>query len=168
MSDGTVIRQATELDREAIADLNLRAFGRPDEAALITELSKAGDVLLQLVAEMDGQVAGHILFYPLGVYNKLGAVGLGPMCVDPWVRKEGIGGALVRNGLMAMKNSGAPIVFVLGHADYYPRFGFSTEAASEFATPVKGPNLMAIRLRFGPPMSGRLIFPDAFGIPNIV
>ena len=168
MIDKTTIRVALETDREAIADLNTRAFGRPDEARIIAKLEKDQEVLLQLVAEMDGQVVGHILFYPIGVFNKLGAVGLGPMCVDPWIRKEGVGSRLVMSGVQAMKNAGAPLVFVLGHETYYPRFGFNVEATADFETPVKGPNFMALRMRFGPPMSGRLIFPDAFGIPNIV
>lgn len=164
MTNSTV-RIMVQADKPAVADLNTRAFGRTDEADIVTRLEKAGDVLLQLVAEMDGRIVGHILFYPMGVFGKLGAAGLGPMCVDPWVQKEGIGSQLVRTGLGMMNQSGVPIVFVLGHDTYYPRFGFSVEAAADFETPLKGPHFMAVRLRFGPPMSGRLIFPDAFGVP---
>lgn len=164
MSNSTV-RIMLQTDKPAVADLNTRAFGRPDEAAIITKLEAAGEVLVQLVAEMDGRIVGHILFYPMGVFGKLGAAGLGPMCVDPWAQREGIGSLLVRAGLEMMRQSGVPIVFVLGHEAYYPRFGFSAEAASEFETPLKGPHFMALRMRFGPPMSGRLIFPDAFGVP---
>jgi putative acetyltransferase len=164
MTNSTV-RIMVQADKPAVADLNTRAFGRTDEADIVTKLEKAGDVLLQLVAEMDGRIVGHILFYPMGVFGKLGAAGLGPMCVDPWVQKEGIGSQLVRAGLGMMNQSGVPIVFVLGHDTYYPRFGFSVEAAADFETPLKGPHFMAVRLRFGPPMSGRLIFPDAFGVP---
>ena len=164
MTNSTV-RIMVQADKPAVADLNTRAFGRTDEADIVTRLEKAGDVLLQLVAEMDGRIVGHILFYPMGVFGKLGAAGLGPMRVDPWVQKEGIGSQLVRTGLGMMNQSGVPIVFVLGHDTYYPRFGFSVEAAADFETPLKGPHFMAVRLRFGPPMSGRLIFPDAFGVP---
>ena len=75
---------------------------------------------------------------------------------------------LVMSGVQAMKNAGAPLVFVLGHETYYPRFGFNVEATADFDTPIKGKSFMALRMRYGPPLSGRLIFPDAFGIPNIV
>jgi len=164
MSDKT-IRIMTQADKPAVQDLTTRAFGQPDEAEIITKLEQDGSVLLQLVAEMDGQIVGHILFYPLGVFGKLGAGGLGPMSVDPWVQKEGIGKSLVAEGLKMMRDNGVPIVFVLGHDWFYPKLGFSVEAAADFATPLKGPHFMAIRLRFGPPMSGRLIFPEAFGVP---
>lgn len=164
MSDAT-IRIMTQADKPAVLDLTTRAFGQSDEAEIITKLENDGAVLLQLVAEMDGQIVGHILFYTIGVFGKLGAAGLGPMSVDPWVQKEGIGKALVTEGLRMMHENGVPIVFVLGHDWFYPKLGFSVEAAADFSTPLKGPHFMANRLRFGPPMSGRLIFPDAFGVP---
>ena len=154
MSDSPHHAQA---DRPAVLDLTTRAFGRQDEAGIIEKLEKDGDVLLQLVAEMDGQVVGHILFYPIGVFGRLGAAGLGPMSVDPWVQREGIGSQLVMSrhaddeGCPACRSSSCS-----GTTDYYPRFGFSAEAAAEFETPLKGPHFMAMRMRFGPPMSGRL------------
>lgn len=162
--DGLKLRLATEADRPAIAELNTRAFGRPDEARIVAELEKAGDVLLQVLAEKDGRVVGHILFYPMGVRGKLGGAGLGPMSVDPSVQRSGIGSQLINTGLGIMKESGVPIVFVLGHDTYYPKFGFSEKAAEEFECKFKGPNFMALRMRFGPPMSGELIFPAAFGV----
>ncbi len=164
MSNST-IRIMVQADKPAVKDLTTRAFGRPDEADIIDQLERNGDVTLQMVAEMDGQIVGHILFYPMGVFGKLGAVGLGPMSVDPWVQKEGIGKALVTEGIAMMKQMGAPIVFVLGHDWFYPKLGFTEEATADFSTPLKGPHFMANRMRFGPPMSGRLIFPDAFGVP---
>lgn len=159
-----VIRVARQTDKPAIRDLNTAAFGQPDEAAIITRLEADGDVLLQLVAEMEGRIVGHILFYTLGVRGKLGAAGLGPMSVDPWVQREGIGKKLVFAGLSMMRNGGVPIVFVLGHDWLYPKLGFSIETAEPFETPLKGPHFFAIRLRQGPPLSGQLIFPAAFGI----
>ena len=74
-----VVRPMTEADRAAVLDLNTRAFGQPDEARIIVQLEKEGDVVLQLVAEMDGQIVGHILFYPMGVFGRLGGAGLGLM-----------------------------------------------------------------------------------------
>lgn len=163
--NNSTIRIMVQDDKPAVQDLTTRAFGQPDEAQLITALEQRGDVLLQLVAEMDGQIVGHILFYPLGVFGKLGAAGLGPMSVDPWVQKEGIGKALVNEGVRMMKEMRVPIIFVLGHDWFYPKLGFTVENTADFSTPLKGPHFMANRLRFGPPMSGRLIFPDPFGVP---
>lgn len=164
MSERT-IRIMTPADKPAVLDLTTRAFGKPDEARIIEQLEKDGDVLLQLVAEMDEQIVGHILFYQLGVFGKLGGAGLGPMSVDPWVQRENIGSRLVMSGMTMMKDAGVPIVFVLGHEQFYPKFGFSVEATADFETPLKGPHFMALRMRHGPPMSGRLVFPDAFGVP---
>lgn len=159
-----VIRVARQTDKPAIRELNNTAFGQPDEAGIITRLEADGDVLLQLVAEMEDRIVGHILFYSLGVRGKLGAAGLGPMSVDPWVQREGIGKKLVFAGLSMMRNGGVPIVFVLGHDWLYPKLGFSIEATEPFETSLKGPHFFAIRLRQGPPLSGQLIFPAAFGI----
>lgn len=159
------VRPVVVADKPAVLDLNIRAFGRPDEAQIIEQMQKDGDIVLQLVAEMDEQIVGHILFYAMGVFGKIGALGLGPMSVDPWVQKEGIGSELVETGLKVLREGGVSIVFVLGHEWFYPKFGFSVEQAAEFQTPLKGPHFMALRLRPGPPMSGRLIFPAAFGVP---
>jgi putative acetyltransferase len=165
VSKNRIIRQATPGDRAAILDLNTRAFGQPDEARIIQKLETDGDILLELVADFDGKIVGHILFYPVGVFGKLGAVGLGPMSVDPRNQGKGVGTMLVNEGLGFVKETGAPLVFVLGHDWFYPRFGFSVEATKAFETPYKGPHFFAVRFRHGPPMSGRLIFPDAFGNP---
>ena len=162
--DGVKYRIAVQTDKPAIADLNTRAFGQPDEARIISQLEEAGEVLIQFVAEMEDRIVGHILFYPLGVRGKLSAVGLGPMSVDPRTQRSGVGSQLVRIGLKTVQDAGAPIVFVLGHEAFYPRFGFSVAATSEFETPLKGPHFMAVRMRHGPPMSGELIFPAAFGV----
>jgi putative acetyltransferase len=161
-----IIRQATPDDRMAILDLTARAFGQLEEVEVIEQLERDNDILFELVADIDGKTVGHILFYPIGVFGKLGAVGLGPMCVDPWMKREKIGTALVNGGLQVVKDSGAPLVFVLGHDWFYPRFGFTVKATEEFESPYKGPHFFALRFRFGPPMSGKLIFPDAFGTPG--
>ena len=161
-----IIRIALQTDQPAIQALTTRAFGQEDEARIIRQLESEGEVLLQLVAVMEERVVGHVLFYSLGVRGKLGAAGLGPMSVDPWLKREGVGSLLVNAGLTMMREAGVPIVFVLGHDWFYPRFGFNIEATEKFQTNLKGPHFFAVRLRFGPPMSGELIFPDAFGVPR--
>ncbi|MBI1359232.1 MAG: GNAT family N-acetyltransferase [Alphaproteobacteria bacterium] len=166
MIDKFTVRDARAEEAADIGGLNTRAFGCEDEARIVERLRKDGDVLMELVATMDDQVVGHALFYSVGVFQRLGACGLGPMCVDPWVQREGIGAGLLDYGLANLKAWGVPLVFVLGHADYYPKFGFKVSTTDPFDTPIKGPNFMAVRLRQGPPMAGKLIFPAAFGIPR--
>lgn len=166
MTAERIIREATPDDRQAILDLTARAFGQLEEVEIIEKLERDGDISLELVAEQDGKIVGHILFYPVGVFGKLGAIGLGPMSVDPWMKREKIGTALVNRGLQLLQASGVPLVFVLGHEWFYPRFGFTVKETEEFETPYKGPHFFALRFRYGPPMSGRLIFPDAFGTPG--
>ncbi len=161
--DKPIVRIALKTDKPAIQELNTRAFGQPDEARIIRQLEQDGDVRLQIVAEMDGHIVGHVLFYAIGVRDRIGAIGLGPMSVDPWVQREGVGTMMVNAGLVMVRDAGAPIVFVLGHDTYYPRFGFSVEATAEFQSVYKGPHFFALRFRAGPPMSGELIFPRAFG-----
>jgi putative acetyltransferase len=157
-----IIRPFAPTDRQAVLDLNTRAFKQKDEARIIQQLERDDAIWLELVAEHDRKIVGHILFFPIGVLGKLGGLGLGPMCVDPKLQKKGIGSMLVRAGLGEAQQATVPIVFVLGHEKYYPKFGFSVEATEEFETPYKGPHFMAIRFRYGPPMSGKLIYPDAF------
>jgi putative acetyltransferase len=166
MIDKVHVRVATRDDIPAIKDLTSRAFGRPDEAAIIDALMKDEEVLIQFVAEVDNAIVGHVLFYPVGVFGRLGASGLGPMSVDPWVQREKIGTIMATHALQEIKKAGVPLVFVLGHPEYYPRFGFAQETTEPFESPLKekGAAFMALRLRYGPPMSGRLIFPKAFGI----
>jgi putative acetyltransferase len=163
MMDKPVIRVALQSDKPAIQELNIRAFGKEDEARIIRQLEAEGDVIIQLVAEMEDRIVGHILFYSLGVRGRLGCAGLGPMSVDPWVQKEGVGKQLVTQGLAMLREAGCSIVFVLGHEWYYPKFGFNLEATEPFQSVYKGPHFFAVRLRGGPPMSGELMFPAAFG-----
>jgi len=161
--DKTIIRPFRPADRAAVLDLNTRAFKGKDEAQIIEKLDKAGEIWLEVVAEREGKIIGHALFFPIGVFQKLGGLGLGPMCVDPKFQNKGIGSDLINFGLNEAKNAGVPIVFVLGHEKYYPRFGFTVENTKDFESEYKGPHFMAVRYRYGPPMSGRLIYPDAFG-----
>ena len=130
MSD-VAIRPEVPRDVRAIFDVNARAFGQPAEAKLVDTLRAANAATLSLVAERDGRVVGHILFSPVRVEGEgasFVAQGLAPMAVDPDHQREGIGSLLVRAGLDASRCAGHPIVFVLGHPDYYPRFGFAAAA----------------------------------------
>lgn len=161
--DAPIIRIARQDDKPAIQHLTTRAFGQDNEARIIRQIETDGEALLQVVAELDGRIVGHVMFYLLGVRGRLSAAGLGPMSVDPWVQKQGIGKQLVNYGLAMLREGGVPIVFVLGHDWFYPKFGFAVETTEPFQSVHKGPHFFAVRLRAGPPMSGELMFPRAFG-----
>jgi putative acetyltransferase len=118
-------------DEADVFAVHERAFGRRAEAELVDALRAAGVVTVSLVAEADGRVVGHVLFSPVLVRDERGtwsAVGLGPLAVVPERQREGIGDALARAGLEACRARGDGVVFVLGHAAYYPRFGFRLAA----------------------------------------
>lgn len=124
-----MIRSEQEEDRPAVHAVNTAAFGREDEAELVDTLRRQAHPLISLVALEDNSVVGHIMFTPLSLtdYHPL-LLGLAPMAVVPFRQRTGIGSALVRTGLDACRRLGAHAVFVLGHPEFYPRFGFSPAA----------------------------------------
>lgn len=121
------IRDEALEDIEAVRHVNDAAFGRDGEGRLVDELRRQGAAVVSLVAEVDGQVVGHILFSPVtieGASRPDGIVGLAPMAVLPEHQRHGIGGRLIRDGLDRCRQRGAALAVVLGHPEYYPRFGF--------------------------------------------
>lgn len=125
------IRKEEPKDCDAVHHLNLAAFEEGPEAALVDTLRASDKEYLAFVAVDDGIVVGHILFTPASV-DGCSAIGMGlaPMAVLPSQQKKGIGSQLVRYGLEFLRNDGCPFVIVLGHPEYYPRFGF--ELASKY------------------------------------
>jgi putative acetyltransferase len=122
-------------DEDAVDDLVARAFGRREEADLVRALRREGTPLLELVAESEGAVTGHIAFSevtPQRVAPGVVCFGLGPMAVVPGLQRGGVGSALVPAGLAACAARGVGLVFVLGHPSYYPRFGFEPAAPHGF------------------------------------
>jgi putative acetyltransferase len=121
------IRPETEADRAAVREVNEAAFETPAEADLVEALHAKGVSVVSLVAEVDGNVVGHILFsrVSLAEHPWLNLVGLAPMAVVPDHQRKGIGSALVRQGLTRCKEFGCCAVVVVGHPEYYPRFGFA-------------------------------------------
>ncbi|MAX25193.1 MAG: GNAT family N-acetyltransferase [Phycisphaeraceae bacterium] len=115
-------------DVEAITHLNQLAFGRLDEAFLIAHLREHAQPFVSLVAENeDGQIVGHILFTPATIHmptEDVQGMGLAPMAVHPDFQFQGIGTNLLKAGINHMADMQIPYVIVLGHVDYYPRFGF--------------------------------------------
>jgi len=122
-----IIRLEKWEDVKAIRNVTEQAFGRPQEADIIDALRANNRVILSLVAVHEDVVAGHILFFPVNIeseHRTFAAIGLGPMAVLPQYQKQGIGSALVREGLDMLQQQFKSAVIVLGHAEFYPRFGF--------------------------------------------
>lgn len=123
-----IIRHETTEDKAAVRYVNEQAFDRAGEASLVEALHASNKVILSLVAVQEEQVVGHILFCPVAVEAKserYGAVGLGPMAVLPRLQHQGVGSALVRGGLEALRQQNHHVVVVLGDPKFYSRFGFS-------------------------------------------
>ena len=121
------IRDELSSDIEKIWEINIDAFGTEDEANLVNELRSSGCTYISLVAETEGKVVGYILFTPVelsGNQNNFKIVGLAPMAVSSQYQNKGIGSKLVKAGLECCKSLGYDAVVVLGHPNYYPKFGF--------------------------------------------
>ena len=194
-----VVREEQPDDAPRVRKLNAAAFGRRDEADLIDDLWHEGVVLLSLVAELDSKVIGHILFSRMTVETDtdrepLAAVSLAPMAVCQnilqrgcvWSRKyrvslapmavlpehqcRGVGSQLVRWGLNTLREWGERIILVLGHEEYYPRFGFTPGKARYLASPFPPEAFMALELVDGAlaGIRGTVRYPAAFGLGDTV
>ena len=122
-----VIRPETTEDVDSIRYVNEQAFGQEDESKLIEKLRDHGVLTISLVAVQDGEIVGHIAFSPVVIESELSnfvAITLAPMAVLPAYQRKGIGSQMVRAGLEECRRLGHEIIVVLGHPDYYPRFGF--------------------------------------------
>lgn len=121
------IRSETSNDYFAIRAVVTAAFGRPEEAKLVSDLRSDNALTVALVAEAAGQILGHIAFSPVQIVSanqQTTALALAPVAVHPEWQRRGIGGDLIRAGLAAARGVGHDLVVLLGHAEYYPRFGF--------------------------------------------
>jgi putative acetyltransferase len=120
------IRTAHVEDSAGIRAVNVSAFGTSAEADLVDALCERAAPIVSLVAEDEGAIVGHILFTPmtLDADRELNVMGLAPMAVVAGRQRQGIGAALVHAGLEECWQLGAAAVAVLGHPEYYPRFGF--------------------------------------------
>jgi putative acetyltransferase len=167
-----IIRAATSADFSAIDEIIKRAFsysamGYHGEAELVRRLYNDGAVAASLVAEHGAQVIGHIMFSVMAVEAdgcRLKAAGLAPIAVDPGSQGKGVGAALITAGLNRLTADGFQISFVLGHAAYYPRFGYSAALAAPYVSRYAGTHFMAVHLdsELALPQRGKADYAPAF------
>lgn len=114
-------------DAEQIRLVNTGAFGQTAEADIVDALRKTCPAGKSFVAEVEGKIVGHILFTPVVIESnakEIWGMGLAPLSVLPEFQRQGIGSLLIQAGLDEMRKTQQPFVIVLGHPEYYPRFGF--------------------------------------------
>lgn len=154
MGAETLIRPVRPEDHAGIAGLLRRAFDGDAEAGLVTALRPA---TVELVAEREGELQGHVLLSPLEAPFR--ALALAPLAVEPIWQGQGIGSALMREAIT--RAEGWDAIVVLGDPAYYARFGFSVERAAGYACAYAGPYLMVLALQ-DIPATGRILYPQAF------
>ena len=149
----TSVRLEEAADAEAIRRVNVAAFLGTLEADLVDRLRDRGKLLVSMVAQSDLAIVGHIAFSRVVAESHAGlrGVGLAPVAVVPPMQRLGVGSALVHAGLDRCRRLHYDFAVVLGHASYYPRFGFMP--ASRFALrcswDVPDDVFMALELRPG-------------------
>ena len=167
-----VIRKETVEDLAKVYEVNRAAFSQEDESKLVERIRKGSYYIpeLSLVAEINEKIIGHILFSKIKIIgdNEYESLALAPMAVLPEYQKKGIGGKLIKKGLKKARELGFDSVIVLGHADYYPRFGFERASRWNIKCLFEVPDeaFMAIELNAGAlkERSGIVEYPEEFGI----
>ena len=178
MNQNITIRQETPDDYARVIELTAKAFeampfSEGDEDKLVENLRKAPTFIpeLSLVAELDNQLVGHILFTPLVIDNgqqQFQSLVLGPVSVLPEFQKQGIGGQLIVAGHQKARDLGFQSVILIGHPEYYPRFGYKTASGWGLKVAMELPSddvFMAIELTENAlsGVSGMVVFPPEFG-----
>ena len=164
-----IIREERQDDAERIRRVNLAAFETSTEADLVDALRRQAIPLVSLVAEDDANIIGHILFSPVTLASNpgLSLMGLAPMAVVPTRQRQGVGTTLVRAGLERCRQISVAAVVVLGHPEYYPRFGFLPAARLSLRSVYEVPEevFMVLELRDGAlsGLSGTIQYHPVFG-----
>lgn len=142
-----IVRDALTTDASAVRHLVTDAFGQPAEADLVEALKRSGDAVIDLVAELDSELVGHVLLSKLEVPSQ--CLALAPISVAPKHQKSGVGSTLMDQAVWRAKTDGWAAIFVLGDPGYYTRFGFDVAAAAKFETEYPKAYFMALELEDG-------------------
>lgn len=163
------IRRETVTDYPAIAQINTLAFGQDNEAKLVDKIRNSDRYIpeLSLVVEIEGMVVGHILFSYIDLANEqtLQILGLAPLAVHPEFQRQGIGSALIKAGLEIAEANKEAVVIVLGHPEFYTRFGFQTSAFYGIESPFPVPEeffMVKPLQNYHEKYKGKVIYPSAF------
>lgn len=163
MSDALSIRPERPEDAARVRALLDAAFGGDTESKVVEQLRADGDFVLSLVAENGEGIAGYAGFPRLMLQldeRNVPVAGLAPVGVSPVLQSRGIGGALIRDGLVRLGDRAERLVFVLGDPAYYGRFGFTV--MDGFVSRYAGPYFQALMLAPDAPRAGRVSYPRAF------
>lgn len=142
-----IIRPAADNERDTILALTEQAFGRQTEASLVDALISEPVETPSFVAELEGEIVGHVMYSQLDGPPK--ALGLGPLSVSPAWQDMHVGTELTRQSLERMRNEGWSSVFLLGAPTYYERFGFKSSTADPMTSQYQGPYFLAKELQAG-------------------
>ncbi len=173
MTKQITLRQERKDDFKEVFEVNHIAFGQDNEAKLVDALRNNPTVFvpeLSIVAVDNNKIVGHILFTKINIKDDNGnlneSLGLAPMAVRPELQKSGIGGQLIRQGLIVAEELGFKSVIVLGHEHYYPKFGFQPADKWNIKAPFDVPSnvFMAIELISEglKNISGTVVYPKEF------
>ena len=138
MNSEVAIRNEVDADIKAIAEVTLKAFDDLEvsdhtEQFIIAALREADALTVSLVAELDGRVVGHIAFSPVTMSDGTrNWYGLGPVSVLPEFQRKGIGKALIKEGLSRLRALNAQGCCLVGHPEYYRKFGFDNASGLVF------------------------------------
>ncbi|WP_127529592.1 GNAT family N-acetyltransferase [Paenibacillus kobensis] len=167
------IRTELQQDYELVLQLNYEAFGnRDDEAELVNRIRRSDRFVpeLSIVAEQNGEIVGHLLLSKADVVNentKHEVIVLAPIAVSPRLQKQGIGRLLIEEGMKRCQVLQVPLVLLIGHPSYYPKFGF--RPARPFGLelkqfPASDDVFMVLELRDGAlnDIQGELVYPAVF------
>ncbi len=165
-----LIREEEKKDYRNIYEVNKLAFGQENESKLVEKIRKGSNFVpgLSLVAEIDGRIAGYILFSKIEIAGSsiFKTLALAPMAVLPEFQRQGVGSELINKGMEKAKELGFNSIIVLGHKDYYPKFGFmrASEWNIECCFEVPDEVFMAIELTVGAleGRAGTIKYPDEF------
>ncbi|MEH1800726.1 GNAT family N-acetyltransferase [Nostoc sp.] len=163
------IRCETLTDYPIIAEVNTLGFGQENEAKLVEKIRRSDRYIpeLSLVAEVENVVVGHILFSYIDLVNEetLQVLGLAPLAVHPQFQRQGIGSALIKAGLEIAEAKKEAIVIVLGHPQFYTRFGFQPAVVYEIESPFPVPEefFMVKPLQsYQKIYQGKVVYPSTF------
>lgn len=163
------IRSEIPSDYPAIAQVNKLAFGREEEAQLVEKIRNSQYYIpeLTLISEVNDSVVGHVMFSYINLVSEetFQVLGLAPLAVHPDFQKQGIGSALINAGLNKANELGETLIVVLGHPEFYSRFGFKPSIDFRIKSPFTVPEdvfMVKALANYHPRYRGNIIYPASF------